>query len=215
VQGFYAKYGKRILDILASTAGLILLSPLLAIIACRVKWTSRGPVCYRQVRVGKDGRPFRIVKFRSMVAHASGNDSAITVAGDLRVTAVGSFLRRYKLDELPQLWNVLRGEMSLVGPRPEVPFYVADYTPEQRAVLSARPGITDPATLVYRHEEQILAAQDDPENFYRTRVLPDKLARNSVYLQDITFTNDFRIILKTISSSLWPVEKEERDTRSG
>jgi lipopolysaccharide/colanic/teichoic acid biosynthesis glycosyltransferase len=215
VQGFYAKYGKRILDILASMAGLILLSPLPAIIACRVKWTSRGTVCYRQVRVGKDGRPFRIVKFRSMVAHASGNDSAITVAGDLRVTAVGSFLRRYKLDELPQLWNVLRGEMSLVGPRPEVPFYVADYTPEQRAVLSARPGITDPATLVYRHEEQILAAQDDPENFYRTRVLPDKLARNSVYLQDMTFTNDFRIILKTISSSLWPVEKEERDTRSG
>ena len=199
-KGFYATYGKRALDILAATAGLILLSPVFGLVACCIKLTSRGPVLFRQVRIGKDGRPFRILKFRSMMQSSIG-DLKITVAGDSRVTRVGKFLRRHKVDELPQLWNVIRGQMSLVGPRPEVPVYIEEYTREQRMVLSVRPGITDPGSLVYRHEEEILADHEDPEQFYRTQILPDKLARNKAYLEKITLRNDIRIILKTISSS--------------
>jgi lipopolysaccharide/colanic/teichoic acid biosynthesis glycosyltransferase len=199
--GFYVNYGKRVFDILAATTGLILLSPVLAITACCIKLTSRGPVFYRQVRIGQGARPFQILKFRSMTSQTSNGDLKITVAGDSRVTPVGKFLRSYKVDELPQLWNVIRGDMSLVGPRPEVPVYVEEYTPEQRIVLSARPGITDPASLAYRHEEEILARQADPEQFYRTTILPDKLARNRAYLEKITLQNDIRIIVKTISSA--------------
>jgi lipopolysaccharide/colanic/teichoic acid biosynthesis glycosyltransferase len=199
-KGFYANYVKRTLDILLATTGLILLSPAFGLIACCIKLTSRGPVLYRQVRIGKDRRPFQIVKFRSMVMQAAKRDLSITVAGDPRVTAIGKLLRVYKVDELPQLWNVIRGDMSLVGPRPELPLYVAEYTPDQRMVLSARPGITDSASLAYRHEEEILADQSDPEQFYRTQILPDKLARNIAYLQKITLRNDIRIILKTVSS---------------
>jgi lipopolysaccharide/colanic/teichoic acid biosynthesis glycosyltransferase len=213
-RGFYANYGKRTLDILAATTGLILLSPVFALVACCIKLNSRGPVLYRQVRIGKDGRTFEILKFRSMVMHVSKKDLRITVAGDSRVTPVGKFLRRYKVDELPQLWNVIRGDMSLVGPRPEVPVYIEAYTPEQRVVLSARPGITDAASLAYRHEEEILADQDDPEKFYRAKILPDKLARNRAYLEKITLQNDIRIILKSISSSFLPAEKHERAARS-
>jgi len=212
--GFYANYGKRLLDILAATSGLILLSPVFAIAACCIKLTSRGLVLYRQVRIGQGARPFQILKFRSMTSQTSNRDLKITVAGDSRVTPLGKFLRRYKVDELPQLWNVIRGNMSLVGPRPEVPVYIEEYTPEQRIVLSARPGITDPASLAYRHEEEILAAQADPEQFYRTKILPDKLARNRAYLEKITFQNDIRIIVKTFSSSFLLVEKQERDSRS-
>jgi lipopolysaccharide/colanic/teichoic acid biosynthesis glycosyltransferase len=212
--GFYANYGKRALDIWAATAGLILLSPVLAIAACCIKLTSRGPVFYRQIRIGQGARPFQILKFRSMTMPTSTKDLKITVAGDSRVTPVGKFFRRYKVDELPQLWNVICGDMSLVGPRPEVPVYIEEYTPEQRSVLSARPGITDPASLAYRHEEEILACQADPEQFYRTKILPDKLARNRAYLEKITLQNDIRIIVKTISSSFLFVEKHERDTLS-
>jgi lipopolysaccharide/colanic/teichoic acid biosynthesis glycosyltransferase len=197
---FYSNYGKRIVDILAAVAGLIFLSPLLVFVACCIKVTSSGPALYRQVRIGRGGRPFQILKFRSMAARFSDTDLLITAAGDSRVTAVGKFLRRHKIDELPQLWNVLRGDMSLVGPRPEVPIYVGAYSAEQRLVLSVRPGITDPASLAYRHEEEILAAQADPEQFYRTEILPDKLARNITYLDEITFRNDVRIIMKTVSS---------------
>ena len=135
--GFYANYGKRALDILAATAGMILLSPVLALVACCIKLSSRGPVVYRQVRIGQGGNPFKILKFRSMTMQTSNRDLSITIAGDSRVTSVGRFLRRYKVDELPQLWNVIQGNMSLVGPRPEVPVYIAEYTPEQRMVSPA------------------------------------------------------------------------------
>src|SRR5437879_4701801 len=129
--GFYSNYGKRALDILAATVGMILLSPVFALVACCIKLTSRGPVLYRQVRIGQGGCLFRIVKFRSMKLQGSNSDLRITIAGDSRVTPIGRFLRRYKVDELPQLWNVIRGDMSLVGPRPEVPAYVEDYSPAQ------------------------------------------------------------------------------------
>jgi lipopolysaccharide/colanic/teichoic acid biosynthesis glycosyltransferase len=200
--GFYANYGKRALDLMLATAGLVLLTPVLGLLACCIKLTSRGPALYRQTRIGKDGRPFQILKLRSMVIQSSNLDEMITVAGDRRVTAVGKILRRHKIDELPQLWNVIRGDMSLVGPRPELPIYVSEYGPDQRIVLSARPGITDPASLAYRHEEMILAEQSDPKQFYRTQVLPDKLARNIAYLQKVTFRSDIHIILSTLSSSI-------------
>ena len=210
-RGFYEKYGKRALDVLSATLGLIVLSPVFALVSCCIKLTSRGPVFYRQVRLGKGGRQFQILKFRSMVVDASNAGLGITVSGDTRVTAVGRFLRRHKVDELPQLWNVMRGEMSLVGPRPELPRYVAEYTCEQRTVLSARPGITDPGSLVYRHEEEILADHEDPEQFYRTQILPDKLARNIAYLQCITLRSDLRIILNSVSSSfLFSHKTQER-----
>src|SRR5947208_4432921 len=206
-KGFYANYGKRALDMLAATAGLILLSPVFGLVACCIKLTSRGPAFYRQVRIGKGGRPFQILKFRSMTMQTSNRDLKITVAGDSRVTPVGRFLRRYKVDELPQLWNVIRGDMSLVGPRPEVAVYIEEYTREQRIVLSVRPGITDTASLAYRQDRKILANQRDPEQFYRTQILPDKLARNKAYLEEITLRNDIRVIVKTISSSFVLVEK--------
>jgi lipopolysaccharide/colanic/teichoic acid biosynthesis glycosyltransferase len=207
----YARYGKRAFDVFLSAAGLLILSPLLVIIACCVKLSSRGPVLYRQIRIGQDGCEFRIIKFRSMVVDASKKGLGITVSGDGRVTRVGRFLRRYKLDELPQLWNVLRCDMSLVGPRPELPVYVAGYTPEQRLVLSARPGMTDPASLAYRHEEELLAGHENPEEFYRSQVLPDKLARNVQYIQKISLQGDLRIILETVVSSFF-ISAEQKNT---
>jgi lipopolysaccharide/colanic/teichoic acid biosynthesis glycosyltransferase len=200
---FYVRTGKRALDILGASLGLIVLSPLFAVAAFLIPLTSRGPIFYRQARQGKDGSTFQIVKFRSMVTDAEAGGSRITISRDNRVTALGKFLRRSKVDELPQLWNVLRGEMSLVGPRPELPEYVALYTRQQRAVLQVRPGITDPASLAYRNEEEILGAQTNPEEFYRTRILPDKLARNIAYLQRISLAQDLRLIVETLVSALF------------
>jgi lipopolysaccharide/colanic/teichoic acid biosynthesis glycosyltransferase len=201
-RGFYAKHGKRVLDFISSAAGLLALVPVFGLVAVSIKLNSRGPVFHRQMRVGKDGRPFLLVKFRSMDRVASGMPAGITVSGDKRITRVGRFLRRYKIDELPQLWNVLCGDMSLVGPRPELPRYVQGYSPEQRHVLRVRPGITDPATLAYRHEEEILSRCTDPEQMYRTQILPDKLMRNLDYIPKISFQNDIRIIFATVGHSL-------------
>ena len=201
-QSFYMTYGKRALDLFASVFGLLALSPLFLMIAIGIKLTSRGRVLFRQTRIGRQGRPYGILKFRSMYEGDAGG-SSLTVAGDRRVTPFGKFLRRFKLDELPQLWNVFRGDMSLVGPRPEVPAYVAHYTSEQRVVLSVRPGITDPSSLAYRDEEALLEAATDPEHVYRTCILPDKLARSSAYLQNVTLSSDLRIILQTLGSSLF------------
>ncbi len=201
---FYAKWGKRALDIFCSSLGLLVLSPLFVVVAYCIKLTSPGPSFYLQTRIGRNGRQFLIVKFRSMIIGKLNGDLGITVSGDKRVTPIGRVLRRYKLDELPQLWNVLRGDMSLVGPRPELPMYVASYTAEQRQVLAVRPGITDPASLTYRHEEKILAEYDDPDQFYRTRILPDKLAQSLVYLQKISLKVDLRIIVETALSLFFP-----------
>lgn len=202
-EGFYAKHGKRALDVFSSILGLIALAPVFVLVGCCIKLNSRGGVFFRQDRVGLDGRLFRILKFRSMVMDPSKKSPRITVSGDSRVTAVGSFLRRYKIDELPQLWNVLWGDMSLVGPRPELPVYVALYTPDQRRVLSVRPGITDPASLAYRNEEHMFAGQEEPEQSYVTRILPEKLARSMDYLQQVSFRYDLRIIFHTVKCSLF------------
>lgn len=188
---------KRAFDLLASATGLIILSPLLVGIALAVRLTSHGPALYRAQRVGRHGKEFTLYKFRSMVADADRHGPGITAANDDRVTGVGRFLRRTKLDELPQLLNVLRGDMSLVGPRPEDPRYVALYTPEQRRILKQRPGITSMASLTYRHEEQMLAG-DDWERVYVEQVLPAKLAIDLDYAQRAKLWRDIALIFRTV-----------------
>lgn len=194
---FYTKMGKRVFDFVTAGIGLVLLTPLLLFLMLLVKLTSPGPVLYRQERVGRGGKLFRIAKLRSMFEDADKGGSAITSAGDPRVTAVGRVLRRLKLDELPQLWNVLKGEMSLVGPRPEVPRYVESYSASQRRVLTVRPGITDPASIAYRQEEELLGAQPDPDRCYRVVVLPEKLNLNLEYVDQISFSYDLSLLLRT------------------
>lgn len=193
---------KRAFDIAAAAAGLLFLAPFFLVIALCIRRDSPGPVFFRQERVGRGGRPFRILKFRTMVADAPARGPALTAGEDPRITRAGAFLRRHKLDELPQLVNVLRGDMSFVGPRPEVPRYVALYTPAQRAVLAVRPGITDPASLTYRHEADMLAGARDPEELYVRTILPAKLERNLAYLARRTFLGDLAIIAKTVLASL-------------
>ncbi len=199
---FYTRRGKRIFDIFVSCLVLILAFPLLLLIALAVKISSSGPVLFRQPRVGLDGAEFNILKFRSMLSGAENHGPQITAAGDRRITAAGRVLRRTKLDELPQFWNVLRGDMSLVGPRPEVLKYVLMYTPEQRATLSIQPGITDPASIRFRHEESLISEQPDPERYYVECLMPQKLTMNLEYLANISFTNDIRVICRTVVATL-------------
>jgi lipopolysaccharide/colanic/teichoic acid biosynthesis glycosyltransferase/nucleoside-diphosphate-sugar epimerase len=198
----YLRFGKRSFDICVSAIGLILLAPFLLLIACAVKFSSRGPVFFRQVRVGRRGAPFKIAKFRTMQDGAESRGPRITSCGDSRITRVGEFLRRHKLDELPQLWNVLAGNMSLVGPRPEVPDYVAFYTCSERAVLSVRPGITGPDSLAYRGEEELLGAARDPVRFYERDILPDKIGLGLQYVKLVTFSRDLRILFDTLKSTI-------------
>lgn len=189
---------KRGLDVVVSLVGLALFLPLMLALALWVMCDSRGPILYRQVRVGRNGRDFRLLKFRSMRVDAD-RLGLITVGGrDPRVTRAGYYLRKYKLDELPQLLNVLRGDMSLVGPRPEVRKYVDLYTPEQLRVLTVRPGITDLASLRYRHENDLLAQAEDPDTYYIETVMPAKLALNLEYIDHQSFWGDLRLIGQTV-----------------
>ena len=187
----------RLFDLFASVTGLALLSPLFVLIAIAIKLDSPGSVFFRGQRVGRGGRLFEIYKFRSMVADAAQKGPGITAAGDPRVTRVGEVLRRTKLDELPQLINVVRGEMSLVGPRPEDPRYVPLYTPEQRRVLSVRPGMTSPASLRFHHEEDLLQG-GDWERVYLSEVLPAKLQIELEYLERRSAWTDLRVIVQTV-----------------
>lgn len=192
---------KRIVDITASLAGLIVMAPLLLVLTLWIKLDSPGPVFFRQVRVGKGGQLFRIFKFRTMTVNQSPDAAQITVGGDARITQAGAFLRRTKLDELPQLFNVLKGEMSLVGPRPEVPKYVEYYSPEnRRVVLSVRPGITDLASIAFRHENDILAKEPDPERAYIHKILPRKLRYCRFYVQKQSLAYDLQLILQTLKA---------------
>ena len=189
---------KRLFDIFSSLIGLLLLSPFLLIIALCVGLSSPGGVFYRQVRVGRYGKDFRLWKFRTMRPD-SDKKGLLTVGGrDPRVTRVGYFLRKYKLDELPQLLNVLAGDMSVVGPRPEVRKYVDLYTPEQRRVLDVRPGITDYASIEYSDENELLAKSSDPEKTYIEEVMPAKLKLNEKYIAEKSFATDVKIIFRTI-----------------
>lgn len=194
---------KRTIDIVASLAGLMLLAPLLLVVAVWVRVDSPGPVLFRQERVGRFERPFRILKFRTMTTHQPAGSPQVTSAADPRITRAGRWLRRLKLDELPQLLNVLAGDMSLVGPRPEVPRYVAHY-PEnvRKQVLSVRPGITDMAAIEFRHEQDILAASGDPERTYVESILPRKLELYLDYVRRQSVALDMRVILRTLAALL-------------
>lgn len=188
---------KRVFDIFCSFLGLLVLSPLFLIVALLVATTSRGGVFYKQIRVGKDFRNFKILKFRSMRPDSDKKGLLTVGSKDNRVTKVGYFIRKYKIDELPQLINVLVGDMSFVGPRPEVPKYVEMYNDEQRKVLSVRPGITDYASIEYRNENDILAKSDNPEQTYIDEVMPAKLKLNLQYINDMSLGVDIKIIFKT------------------
>ena len=188
---------KRLFDIVASGCGLILLSPIFIVLSIWIKLDSKGPVFYKQVRVGRGNKDFYLYKFRSMRV---GADKAglITVGGrDPRVTRSGYYIRKYKLDELPQLINVIKGDMSLVGPRPEVRKYVDMYTPEQMHVLDVRPGITDMASIRYRNENELLEKAEDPDKYYIEVIMPDKLGINLEYVANHSFRYDMKLIFST------------------
>jgi lipopolysaccharide/colanic/teichoic acid biosynthesis glycosyltransferase len=197
---------KRLMDMVISGAALAALSPILGILALAVKLSSPGPVFYKATRVGRGGELIKVYKFRSMVTGADKAGPGVTTSGDARVTPIGRILRRYKLDELPQLLNVLRGDMSLVGPRPEDPRYVALYTPEQRLVLQVAPGITSPASLYYRDEETLLQGQDW-ETQYVQQIMPAKLEIDLNYVKNANLGEDVKIIWKTFQS-MWQPEHE-------
>lgn len=188
---------KRIFDILASLVVLVLLAPVFLFIAIWILLDSRGGVFYKQTRVGKNGKEFKLLKFRSMRAGAD-KSGQLTIGNDDRVTAVGRFIRKTKLDEFPQLLNILAGHMSIVGPRPEVPKYVQLYSTAQKKVLSVRPGLTDYASLEYFDEQKILGQAVDPEKAYIEEVMPKKLALNLKYISEMSLGLDVRLIFRTI-----------------
>src|SRR5262245_50486763 len=194
---FYSRTGKRWFDLACAATSLTLLAPFLLIITVVVLVSSGWPVFFRQKRTGFGGRLFWIWKFRTMTVSSDKSVSFVTAANDVRITPFGRWLRRCKFDELPQLFNVLKGEMSLVGPRPEVPFYTRNYSPAQRAVLQARPGITSPAANEYICEEALLAQAPDKEHFYLSVLLPRKIESDLAYIGDISFDRDLKLIANT------------------
>ena len=190
---------KRLFDLFWSAVGLFFLAPALIALSLAIKLTSPGPLFYRGERIGRKGRPFRIYKFRTMVVNADKIGGSSTPEDDPRVTRVGKFLRKYKLDELPQLLNVLSGEMSLVGPRPQVAWAVEKYTPEERAVLDVRPGITDWASLKFANEGEILKGSADPDRDYWEKIHPEKMRLALDYARNHTLLMDIRIIVATLA----------------
>jgi lipopolysaccharide/colanic/teichoic acid biosynthesis glycosyltransferase len=205
---FYQNRGKRLFDLAVSLAALIVLSPLLLVCALVVRLTSCGPILFRQTRVGYRGQPFSLCKFRTMFAGAEALGTALALQGDLRLTSVGAFLRRTKLDELPQLVNVLTGEMSLVGPRPRVPSEVDLNDPEVRRLLMVRPGLTSPASIHHRWEADYCAALPNPQAVHRTKLLPQKLSLDGEYMQKLTFAGDLKLLTLTallvVAPGYWP-----------
>ena len=188
---------KRFFDIVASGCGLLVLLPLFLVIAIWIKLDSKGPVFYRQVRVGRHNKDFRIIKFRSMRVGAD-KGSLVTIGGrDPRITRSGYFIRKYKLDELPQLINVFIGQMSIVGPRPEVRHYVDYWTKEQLHVLDVRPGITDPASIKFRNENELMEKADNPENYYINVIMQEKIRLYLEYVSKVGFWYDIKLIFKT------------------
>jgi len=199
----------RVFDLFWSSLGLAILSPLFLLVAAAIKLGDGGPVFFRQERIGRHGQPFRIIKFRTMTAGAERVGLPITVGQDARITGVGQWLRRWKVDELPQLINVLLGEMSLVGPRPEVPRYVALYDQEQSKVPLLRPGLNDAASIAYRSENEILRRTDNPEAFYIRHIMPNKIRINLQYATHATVWSNFKVILATLGMLPPPVRVRE------
>lgn len=197
---FYARVGKRCFDVLLSSVGLVLLSPLLLLVSIAVRLTSPGPALFRQLRSGRLKRPFRILKFRTMRSSGSSQGSLLTASGDARITPLGRWLRKTKIDELPQLFNVFAGDMSLVGPRPEVPRYTQDYSDSEDRVFGERPGITGPSIIL--NEEELMAGHADKEGFYLSTILPAKLKIDLAYCADVSFWNDLRVLMRTVKRLL-------------
>lgn len=199
---------KRLFDVTVAAVLLVCLAPVMAIIAGIVRWSSPGPAIYRGSRVGRNGEPFRILKFRTMEVNRAPGE--LTVGDDPRVTRIGRLLRATKLDELPQLINVLNGEMSMVGPRPEAPHFVAYYTPEQRAVLDARPGITGPSQLRFRAEERLIV-DPDPEQYYISVIMPAKLAIDLEYIRTRSLWSDIVLMARTLQTLAQPDSAQPHD----
>ena len=193
---------KRAFDIVTAFTTLVLLIPLMLIVAMLIKFDSEGPIFFRQQRIGRGFRPFWIYKFRTMRKAPIADGAEVTIGNDPRITRVGRFLRKTKIDELPQLINILRGEMSFVGPRPEVPRYVRLFEREYQEILTVRPGLTDLASLKYRDEAALLAKAEDPEQEYTMRVLPDKINLSKDYIRHSSFLFDLGLILRTILAVL-------------
>ena len=194
---------KRFFDFIISLIILTIFSPLFFISGILIKEDSEGPVFYRQLRIGKDGKPFRIFKFRTMVDNANKNGVTSTKDDDVRITKVGKFIRKYNLDELAQFINVLRGEMSIVGPRPEIPYYVNMFTEKEKIILSVKPGITDWACIWNPDESQLLAGSDDPDRDYLEKIRPEKIRLQLKYVREHSFLIDFKIMLMTLKVHLF------------
>ncbi|MGA2813049.1 MAG: sugar transferase [Candidatus Acidiferrum sp.] len=201
-QSFYARRAKRWCDLFFSLLGLVVLSPLFLVCALLIKLSSPGPVFFRQLRSGVEGRPFRIFKFRTMFTQGRAPSSLLTASGDSRITPAGRWLRNSKIDELPQLINVLTGDMSLVGPRPEVPRYTDRYSLQQREILRVKPGITSLASVAFSGEEKLLAAQEDKELFYVKILMPYKIALDLEHCRHITLAGDVRVLFQTMGKLL-------------
>ena len=197
---------KRTFDIFCSLLALVLLSPLLLVTALLVKVQSEGPALFRQQRVGRYGRHFTIYKFRTMVLKHEG--SSVTVKGENRITPIGARLRKWKIDELPELWNILVGDMSFVGPRPDMPDYSERLTGEERNILTLRPGLTSPASLKYSREEELLADVDDPQKYFDDVIWPDKTRMNLEYVRTRSFLRDIELIILTTQGLLKKPEKK-------
>ena len=201
---------KRIFDVLASLIGVIILFPIILIVAIVIKVTSKGNVLFKQIRVTKDGKEFKIYKFRTMRENSEGNKQ-ITVGNDDRITSIGHILRKTKFDEIPQLFNVIKGEMSLVGPRPEVPKYVAMYNESEREILKVRAGITDYASIYFSNESELLGKAKNPEKFYVEKIMPYKIELNKKYIEEIGIFTDIKIIILTIFKILGLVKIEPKE----
>lgn len=191
-------FATRVFDLIVAFIAIIILSPLFILVSILIKLDSDGPIIFKQVRVGKNEKKFKILKFRTMIVGAEKKGEQITIGNDKRITNVGSFLRKYKLDELPQLFNVLKGDMSFVGPRPEVPKYTRLYTDKQKGVFKVRPGITDYASIKYRNENEILGNSENPEETYINIIMNDKLNINLEYLKKRNIIEDVKIIFETL-----------------
>ena len=187
---------KRIFDVIASFFGLLILSPFLLVAGLLVKFSSEGPVLFTQERIGRHGIPFTIYKFRTMFIDHGG--SSVSVRGEKRITPIGAILRRFKIDEFPELWNILIGDMSFVGPRPDMPEYIARLQGEQREMLSLRPGLTSPASIKYAREEELLSMVPDPQKHFDEVIWPDKQRMNLEYIRRRTFIGDIVLILRTV-----------------
>lgn len=193
----YKYFGKRIMDVIFSALAILLLLPVFIVIALLIKLDSKGPIFYRQIRMGKDFKPFGLYKFRTMVVDADKIGPLVTKDRDPRITKVGYYLRKWKLDELPQFLNVLKGDMSLVGPRPEVERFVKLFKDDYSIVLTVKPGITDYATILFRDEEDIIAQLDDVEKGYTQVILPKKIELYKKYIEDISFFTDIKLLYLT------------------